>query len=101
MKYDPTTKQVSVLLRGLSGSAEVAVSADGSFVLVTELIGKRIQKFWIKGPKTNTAETIINMQGRPNKIRRAAGLLGEYFWVAVNELIKPPTDQDTLPARVN
>lgn len=89
-----------MLLRGLSGSAGVAVSADGSFVLVTELMGKRIQKFWIKGPKTNTAETIITLRGRPNKIRRAR-LLGEYFWVAVNELIKPPTDQDTLIARVN
>lgn len=85
-----------MLLRGLAGAAGVAVSVDGSFLLVTELIGKRIQKFWIKGPKINTAETVITFQGRPNKITR--NVFG-YFWVVVNELIKLPTE-DTQPTRI-
>lgn len=60
-----------MLLSGLSGASGVAVSADGEFVLVGELIGKRINKFWIKGLKRNTVETLITFQaGRVNRIRR-------------------------------
>lgn len=85
-----------MLLRRLSGAAGVAVSADGAFVLVSELIGQRIQRFWIRGPKINTAETFITFQGRPNKIKRTG--LGD-FLVAVNVIINQST-QDILPTVV-
>ncbi|KAJ0048664.1 hypothetical protein Pint_16357 [Pistacia integerrima] len=67
---------------GLSGPAGTAVSPDGTFVLVTEFIGKRIQKYWLKGPKANTAEVLITFKGRPDNIKRNRG--GD-FWVAVNQ----------------
>ncbi|KAJ0104807.1 hypothetical protein Patl1_19007 [Pistacia atlantica] len=67
---------------GLSGPAGTAVSPDGTFVLVTEFIGKRIQKYWLKGPKANTAEVLITFKGRPDNIKRNPG--GD-FWVAVNQ----------------
>ncbi|KAJ0104806.1 hypothetical protein Patl1_19009 [Pistacia atlantica] len=82
LKYDIKTKQVTVLLKGLSGPAGTAVSPDGTFVLVTEFIGKRIQKYWLKGPKASTAEVLITFKGRPDNIKRNPG--GD-FWVAVNQ----------------
>jgi strictosidine synthase len=94
LKYDPFTKQVSVLLTGLSGASGVAVSADGTFVLVGELIANRIKRFWIEGPERNTAKTFVEFPGgRVNRIRRT--ILGE-FWVAVNVQISPSSTV-TLP----
>lgn len=82
MKYDIKTKTVTVLLKGLAGAAGTAVSPDGSFVLVTEFIGQRIQKYWLKGPKANTTEVLITFHGRPDNIKTNPG--GD-FWVAVNQ----------------
>ena len=53
----------------------------GDFVLVSEYIGKRIQRLWLTGAKRNTKETFISFQGNPDNIKRAAD--GD-FWVAVN-----------------
>ncbi|XP_062158734.1 protein STRICTOSIDINE SYNTHASE-LIKE 12-like [Alnus glutinosa] len=96
LKYDPKTRQVTVLLTRLFGAARVAVSANGAFVLVSEQIGQRIQRFWIKGPKRNTTETFITFQGRPNKITRTG--LGD-FLVAVNVITNQST-QNVLPTVV-
>ncbi|XP_024930052.2 protein STRICTOSIDINE SYNTHASE-LIKE 12-like [Ziziphus jujuba] len=70
LKYDPKTGQVTVLQRGLSGAAGVAVSLDSSYVLVTEYIANRIQKFWLRGPKANTSEILVTLEGRPDNIKR-------------------------------
>ncbi|KAH0709045.1 hypothetical protein KY284_010472 [Solanum tuberosum] len=80
-KYDIRTNQVTLLLSGLAGPAGVAVSLDGSYVLVTELIANRIKRFWIRGRKANTAEVFTNLNGYPDNIKRT--ILGDYF-VAVN-----------------
>lgn len=71
-----------MLLKGFADPAGTAVSPDGSFVLVTEFIGQRIQKYWLKGPKANTTEVLITFNGRPDNIKRNPG--GD-FWVAVNQ----------------
>ncbi|XP_062116870.1 protein STRICTOSIDINE SYNTHASE-LIKE 12-like [Humulus lupulus] len=81
LKYDPNTQQVTVLLKDLSGAGGTSVSTDGSFVLVSEFIAQRIQKFWLTGPKALTSEVLITFQGRPVNIKKT--LLGD-FWVAVN-----------------
>nr|QWX38543.1 strictosidine synthase 2 [Camptotheca acuminata] len=86
IKYDPKTKQVTVLLSGLAGASGVAISVDGSFLLVTEFVKTRIQKYWLKGPKANTAEVLLNLTGSPDKIRRT--IRGD-FWVAVT--VQTPT----------
>ncbi|PON36991.1 Strictosidine synthase [Parasponia andersonii] len=54
LKYDRNTQQVTVLLGGLSGAGGTSISSEGSFVLVSEFIAKRIQKFWLTGPKALT-----------------------------------------------
>ncbi|XP_049375460.1 protein STRICTOSIDINE SYNTHASE-LIKE 11-like [Solanum verrucosum] len=80
-KYDIRTNRVTLLLSGLAGPAGVAVSLDGSYVLVTELIANRIKRFWVRGTKANTAEVFTNLNGYPDNIKRT--ILGDYF-VAVN-----------------
>ncbi|XP_076935900.1 protein STRICTOSIDINE SYNTHASE-LIKE 11-like [Bidens hawaiensis] len=89
LRYNPLTRELSVVLSGLSGGGGPAVSADGTFVLVPELIGDRISKYWLAGPKANQAEVLINNVGNPNKIKRAERF-GE-FWVALSVGLYPPT----------
>ncbi|KAF5734627.1 putative Calcium-dependent phosphotriesterase superfamily protein [Tripterygium wilfordii] len=79
LKYDPKTNTVTTLLRNLSGAAGTAVSRDGSFVLVTEFIANRTRKFWLNGPKANTAEILITSHLRPDNIKRT--IRGD-FWIA-------------------
>ncbi|KAA8541117.1 hypothetical protein F0562_025084 [Nyssa sinensis] len=86
LRYDPKTKQVTVLLNGLSAPSGVAVSKDSSYLLVVEAVRSRIQKYWLKGSKANTAEVLLNLTGSPDKIKRTAR--GD-FWVAVT--VQTPT----------
>ncbi|CAL0327659.1 unnamed protein product [Lupinus luteus] len=51
-KYDPSTNQTTVLLRGLEVASVVVVSRDDSFVLVSELVANIVWRFWLKGPRT-------------------------------------------------
>lgn len=80
-KYDPKTRQFELLLSGLSVPGGVAVSEDGSYLLITELIAFRVRKFWLKGPKANSVEVLIKVDGLPDNIKRTSR--GD-FWVAVN-----------------
>lgn len=82
-----------MLLRNLARPGGVAVSEDGSFVLVSETTGQRIIKYYVKGTRANTSATLITFQGIPGNIKRT--LLGD-FWVAVN-LERHPSVQTTVP----
>ncbi|KAF8088552.1 hypothetical protein N665_0536s0003 [Sinapis alba] len=88
-KYDPSTKVVTVLLEGLSGSAGCAVSSDGSFVLVSQFTKSNIKRYWIKGPKAGSSEDFTNSVSNPDNIKRI-GSTGN-FWVAsvVNKIVVP------------
>ncbi|KAM7483071.1 hypothetical protein LguiB_007654 [Lonicera macranthoides] len=81
IKYESRTKQVSVVFDGLSAATGVALSKDGSFILVIELLKTRVRKIYLKGPKANTSEILMNFSGTPDKIRRNTE--GD-FWVAVS-----------------
>ncbi|KAL6129713.1 hypothetical protein ACLB2K_073062 [Fragaria x ananassa] len=81
MRYDPSTKNVTVLLHGLSFANGVALSKDGDFVLVTQTTAKNILRYWLRGPRANTVDTFFNLQGAPDNINR--NFNGE-FWVAEN-----------------
>ncbi|XP_076888870.1 protein STRICTOSIDINE SYNTHASE-LIKE 12-like [Bidens hawaiensis] len=69
LRYNPLTRDLSVVLSGLSGGGGPAVSADGTFVLVPEINARRISKYWLAGPKANQLELLINTTGNPNKIK--------------------------------
>ncbi|XP_004508606.1 protein STRICTOSIDINE SYNTHASE-LIKE 12-like [Cicer arietinum] len=99
LSYDPSTNQTTVLLSNLALPSGVAVSLDGSFVLVSEYLANRIQRVWIKGPRANTSELFMQLPGRPDNIKRNSR--GQ-FWISVNSFIPPPRfpRRSTLPAGV-
>ncbi|KAF5957750.1 hypothetical protein HYC85_004975 [Camellia sinensis] len=69
LKYNPRTKQVTVLLAGLALAIGPAVSANNTFVLVSEYQLRRLQKFYLTGPKANTSEVFLNLPGSQEKLR--------------------------------
>ncbi|CAL9748346.1 unnamed protein product [Musa acuminata subsp. burmannicoides] len=81
MKYDPRTRKVTVLRRGLRFPNGVALSGDGSFLLFAETGTCRVIKYWLRGPKAATTEVFAELPRYPDNIRRTPG--GEY-WVALN-----------------
>lgn len=81
LKYDKSSKQVTVLHRGLAFANGVSLSKDRSFLLVAESTACRISRYWLLGPKAGTMETFVELPGFPDNIRRNAQ--GE-FWVALH-----------------
>ncbi|THG06214.1 hypothetical protein TEA_019799 [Camellia sinensis var. sinensis] len=94
MKYDPRTRQVTVLLRGLSRPSGVAVSLDRSFVLVSENSANRILKYWLRGRKANTAEILISLPAAPNQIKRNP--VGD-FWVPIRAVANQQPTSVIMP----
>lgn len=82
LAYHPETRTTELLLSGLQFANGVAVSGDGSYVLVNETGAYRITRYWLAGPKRRTSEPFLeNLPGLPDNItfspaRRA-------FWVAL------------------
>ena len=85
-----------MLLEELAVAAGVAVSNNGSFVLVSEYAANRILRFWLTGPKANTAEVFLQLPGRPDNIKRNSR---NEFWVAVSYVYgqSPPPVPPVLP----
>ncbi|XP_050374805.1 protein STRICTOSIDINE SYNTHASE-LIKE 10-like [Argentina anserina] len=81
MQYDPSTKKVTVLLKGLAFPNGVVLSKDKSFLLLTETGTLKILRVWLRGPKANTVELFAQLVGFPDNIKRNNN--GE-FWVAIN-----------------
>ncbi|KAK7292091.1 hypothetical protein RIF29_07777 [Crotalaria pallida] len=73
-RYDPSTNQTTMLLSGLAVASGVAVSRDGSFVLV-ELVANRVTRFWLKGPRANP-ELFWQLAGRSDNIKTQEELEG-------------------------
>lgn len=82
LRYDPDTRATQVLLDGLAFANGVALSSDGSFVLVVETLGLRVLRLWLRGPKAGHAELFAGaLPGFPDGISRSAD--GRSFWLAV------------------
>jgi len=97
LALDPRTNQTRVLLRGLALASGVAVSRDGSYVLVSEYLAHRIRRFWLRGPRANSSELFVPLRGRPDNIRRNSR--GQ-FWVAVSGAVGPnPPARPTIVPR--
>lgn len=79
--YDPQGDKTSVVLGQLDFANGVAVSEDGSFVLVNETGHYRIVKVWLQPERWGEHEILIdNLPGFPdNIVRDAQGL----FWVGL------------------
>lgn len=81
LAYHPDTGEVEVLLDGLYYANGVALSLDGSFVLVVETTAYRVRRLWLAGPRRGEDEVFIdNLPGFPDGISRDAE---GTFWLAL------------------
>ena len=87
--FDPASGSVKVILDDLNFANGVAVSDDGSFLLVSETGHYRVLKHWLAGERQGTTETLLeNLPGFPDNLK--SGLQGS-FWLGLaaprNELL--------------
>ncbi len=95
LAYYPATRQVERLLGDLVFANGVAVSGDGSFLLVNETGKFRIHRYWLQGPRRGSSEIFAeNLPGFPDNVTwsRERGV----FWVALFSPRLPAFD-DLLP----
>ncbi len=82
LAWRPATGSTELLLSGLQFANGVAVSGDGSYLLVNETGAYRITRYWLAGPKRGTGEVFLdNLPGLPDNVTfsRSRGI----FWVAL------------------
>ena len=60
MRYDPHTRQTTVVADGIWFANGVALSPDGSFVAVVETAGMRVKRVWLTGEKAGHVDTLID-----------------------------------------
>jgi sugar lactone lactonase YvrE len=80
LAYDPQTGTTRVLLDGLWFANGVAMSPDGSFVLVAECTGLRVTRYWLNGAREGESDIFIeNLPSPPDNISsNGKGM----FWIA-------------------
>jgi sugar lactone lactonase YvrE len=82
LAFDPRTGQVSLLLSGLQFANGVALSGDGSFLLVAETGSYRLVRYWLAGPRRGTSEPFVeNLPGFPDNVTWSPDR--KVFWVAL------------------
>lgn len=81
MKFDPKTKETTLLLRNLMFPNGVALSKNADFLLFVETTTCKLFKFWLKTSKVGTLEVLTQFPGFPDNIKRneKGG-----FWVGIN-----------------
>ncbi len=77
--FDPVTQTTSKILDNLNYANGVAISTDGSFLVVAETGHYRILKHWLSGELQGTTEVLIdNLPGFPDNIKSGAN---GRFWI--------------------
>ncbi|EEF47639.1 strictosidine synthase, putative [Ricinus communis] len=81
LKYDLTTKKVSVLYRGLAFPNGVVLSKDNSYLLLVESMNFQVLKFPLSSYGVGVPHVFASLDRFPDNIRRNDN--GD-FWVALN-----------------
>ncbi|XP_043700861.1 protein STRICTOSIDINE SYNTHASE-LIKE 3-like [Telopea speciosissima] len=81
LKYDPITKETTVLVRSLQFPNGLSLSKDGSFFIFCEGSPGWLMRYWLKGEKEGTSEVFAVLPGIPDNVRTNEN--GE-FWVALS-----------------
>ncbi|CAL5211278.1 unnamed protein product [Lathyrus oleraceus] len=81
LKYNPTTKETTVLVRNIQFPNGISLSKDGSFFVYCEGVIGRLSKYWLKGEKAGTSEIMAVLPGPPDNVRVNED--GD-FWVALH-----------------
>lgn len=77
--YDPQAKETQTISNGNYFGNGLELSADESFLLLSETSKYRILKYWLKGKKAGTSEVFVdNLAGFPNNISRKEN---GNFWI--------------------
>ncbi|KAG5555898.1 hypothetical protein RHGRI_006523 [Rhododendron griersonianum] len=82
MKYNPQSKETTVLLQNLTFPNGVSLSKDGDFIFVADTTNCRIIKLWLEpSSKSGMVEVFDRLPGFPDNIKR--NHRGE-FWVGIH-----------------
>ncbi|GFZ17709.1 strictosidine synthase-like 3 [Actinidia rufa] len=78
LKYNPNTKETTVLVRNIQFPNGVSLSKDGSFFVFCEGAPGRLWKYWLKGEKAGTSEVMAILPGFPRQWGRIHALVVKY-----------------------
>ncbi|PUZ43658.1 hypothetical protein GQ55_8G025600 [Panicum hallii var. hallii] len=81
LKYDPKSNEVEVLVDGLSFANGLAMSTDGTYLLLAETTTGKILRYWIKTPKASTLEEVAQLSWFPDNIKMSPR---GGFWVGLH-----------------
>jgi sugar lactone lactonase YvrE len=83
LQYDTTRNRTTTLLSSLYFANGIALSHDGSFVVVAETFNCRLIRYWVSGPARGRSELFAELPGMPDGVRSTAS---GSFWVAIPAL---------------
>ena len=79
--FDPVSGKVETLMENLNYANGVAVSVDGSFLLVAETGHYRVLKLWLSGERQGSVDVLLeNLPGFPDNLKRGAD---DRFWLGL------------------
>ncbi|CAM0150427.1 unnamed protein product [Urochloa decumbens] len=81
LRYDPKSNKVEVLVDGLAFANGLAMSTDGTYLLLAETTTGKILRYWIKTPKASTLEEVVQLPWFPDNIRMSPR---GGFWVGLH-----------------
>lgn len=81
LKFNPKTREITTLMKGIYFANGVALSKNEEFVLICETWKSRILRYWLKGPKNGTSDVFIDgLPGLPDNISYNGK---DTFWIAL------------------
>ncbi|MFF8732376.1 SMP-30/gluconolactonase/LRE family protein [Streptomyces sp. NPDC015171] len=90
LRLAPGSGEPEVLLEGLQFANGLAVSADGSFLVIAETGACRLTRYRLTGPGAGSAEPFADLPGMPDNLWREGP--GGPLWVALAGPRVPPLD---------
>lgn len=84
LQYDPSTDQLTVLVRDLYFANGVAVAEDESYLVFVETFYSRVTKLFLTGEKKGTTEYLVN--GDPSPMCKCDRWSHEYSLQTPNPL---------------
>lgn len=80
IKYDPKTKQNTVLVKNIHFANGISLSEDESFIIISETSKYRLLKYYLKGPNEGKSEVFVDgLPGMPDNIKK----IGNNFYVSL------------------
>ncbi|QJS14699.1 strictosidine synthase family protein [Streptomyces argyrophyllae] len=90
LRLAPGDREPEVLLEGLQFANGLALSADGSFLVIAETGSCRLTRCRLTGPRAGHAEPFAELPGMPDNLWREGS--GGPLWVALASPRVPPLD---------